>query len=92
MTGRKFTDKEKKFRARLRSGVCKARLARWFVGAGLNDSEKDVLYRVFLQGQSREQIAMDTYACKTTVSRKVSQGIAKLMDYFEYSNVEDSPF
>jgi DNA-directed RNA polymerase specialized sigma subunit len=90
MTGRKFTEREKQFRAKLRDGVCKARLARWFVDAGLSDSEKDVLYRAFLKGQSREQIASDVYTCKATVSRKITAGINKLMDYFEFAGMDNS--
>lgn len=89
MAGRKFSEQEKKFRAMLRNGICQARLARWFVDAGLNEAEKDVLYRVFIKGQSREAIAMDIYSSKSTVSRKVTQGINKLMDYFEYAKVMD---
>ena len=87
MTGRKFSEKEKKFRAMLREGICKARLARWFTDAGLSESEKDVMFRVFLKQQTREQIAMDMFACKGTISRKVTSGINKLMDYFDYANI-----
>lgn len=89
MSGRKFSEREKKFRARLRDGVCKARLARWFVDAGLSDAEKDMLYRAFQKGQSREQIASDVYICKATVSRKITSGINKLMDYFEFAGIDN---
>lgn len=90
MGGRRFTEKEKQFRKRLRAGVCKARLARWFTDAGLSDSEKDVLYRYFLKKQSREQIAMDMYACRGTISRKITTGVNKLLDYFDYAQISVS--
>ena len=86
MAGRRFTDKEKKFRAMLREGICKARLSRWFSDAGLSESEKDIMFRIFLKQQSREQVALDTFTCKGTVSRKVTSGINKLMDYFDFTN------
>lgn len=85
MSGRKFTEKEKEFRALLRHGVCKDRLMRWFFDAGLNDTEQDIMYRTYLRKQTREAIAMDTYTCRATVSRILTRAINKLMDYFEYS-------
>ena len=82
MAGRRFSQKEKEFRSSLRSKVCKDRLARWFIDAGLSDSEKDILFRYFLKRQSREQIASDMFSCQGTISRKITSGINKLMDYF----------
>lgn len=85
MSGRKLTQEEKEFRVKLKTKVCKDRLNRWFIDAGLNDSEKDILYRMFMKKQSREAIAMDTYTCKATVSRIATAALNKLMDYVKYS-------
>lgn len=91
MSGRKFSQSEKDFRAMLRNGVCKDRLVRWFVDAGLNEMEQDVMYRTFLKKQTQEAIAMDTYTCRATISRILTRAINKLMDYFEYSGKNNTP-
>ena len=90
MTGRRFTLEEKKFRALLRSGICKPRLARWFQDAGLTDVEKDILFRAYLRGSSREAIARETYSHVSTICSKATKAINKLYDYFRFSNILES--
>lgn len=89
MCGKTLSDDEKKFRAFLRKGVCKPRLARWFQDAGLTDLEKDLLTRALIKGQSREAIARETYSSVATICTKSSIAIRKLMDYFNF--VESNP-
>lgn len=87
MSGRKFSKEEKKFRALLRDGICKPRLARWFVEAGLTSIEQDILYRAYLKGQSREAIARETYHHESTICTRATKAINKLYDYFKYSKI-----
>lgn len=87
MTGKKFTEERKQFRALLRNGICKPRLMRWFTDAGLTEAEKDILLRQYLKGQSREEIARDTYHHISTICIKANKAINKLFDYFQFSDV-----
>lgn len=87
MAGKKFSEKEKLFRHFLRNKICKPRLDRWAAEAGLTDKERTFLLRQFLRGDSRFKIGTDYYTCEVTVSRHISKGIRKIIDYLESENL-----
>ena len=92
MSGKRFSEKERNFRRYLRNKVCKPRLDRWAAEAGLTDRERTFLLRQFLNGDSRFSIGVDYYSCEVTVSRHITKGVRKIMDYLEseglWSDVE----